>query len=100
MAMPARQKRLNHITVHTDVDAAADTGFKILIKYRTDDNCHDGDDDNWTTSVTANSTPRAVTAEIGVEFYLLQVRVDVDDDSGNNLDRKIEAITIDYSAGN
>jgi hypothetical protein len=99
MGLPARQKRLNHITVHTDVESDADTDFKIVVKYRIDDYTHRGDDDNWTTAVTANGTPRAVTAELGVEFYLLQVRVDVDDDSGSNLDRKIEAITIDYSAG-
>ena len=40
------------------------------------------------------------TAELGVEFSLLQVLVQIDDDSGSNLDRRIEAITIDYSAGN
>jgi hypothetical protein len=100
MGMPARKKRLNHITVHTDVDAAADTDFDVIIKYRTDDYCHDGDDDNWTTAVTSTATPRAATAELGVEFYILQVRVDIDDDCSPNVDRKIEAITIDYSAGN
>ena len=39
-------------------------------------------------------------SELGAEYYLLQVRVDIDDNSGNNLDRRIEAITIDYSQGN
>jgi hypothetical protein len=99
MGLPARSKRLNHITVHTTINSDADTDVKILVKYRTDDDVHTADDDNWTTAVTANNTPRAVTAELGVEFYLLQVRVDVDDDSGNNRDRYIQAITIDYSAG-
>jgi hypothetical protein len=97
--LPARQKRLNHITVHTDIESDSDTDFKIVVKYRTDDNTHRGTGDNWTTAVTANGTPRAVTAELGTEFYLLQIRADVDDDSGNNLDRKIEAITVDYSVG-
>ena len=99
LGLPARQKRLNHITVHTNVQSDADTDFKIIVKYRIDDYCHRGVDDNWTTAVTANGTPRAVTGELGVEFYILQIRIDVDDDSGNNCDRQIEAITIDYSAG-
>jgi hypothetical protein len=98
--LPARPKRLNHITAHTNVESDSDTDFKVVISYRTDDDTHRGLGEGWTVAVTANATPRAVTAELGVEFYLLQVLVQIDDDSGSNLDRRIEAITIDYSAGN
>jgi hypothetical protein len=80
---PGRQKRLEQLSV-TMNDAAA--SFNVIIKYRTDDNT------SWTTAVTtANSRIIRATA-LGVNFYTLQIRVDLDDDSGGNKDYRITAI--------
>ena len=88
MGSPARQKRLEQITVLLD-GAASD--FKVPIKYRTDDNT------SWTTAATANNTRRATATAIAQPFYTLQLRIDLDDDTGANQDIRIEAISVLYS---
>ncbi len=85
---PHKQKRLEAITV--DLDGKA-TNFNIIIKYRTDDTT------SWTTATTATNTRRAHIGSLGVSFYTLQVRVDLDDNSGNDYDIRINALTITYT---
>jgi hypothetical protein len=88
--LPGEQKRLNHITVLLD-RAASD--FKIVVKYRTDDNT------SWTTATTANNTTRAAATNLDVAFYTLQLRVDLDDDTGNDEDIRITTVSVTYTAG-
>ena len=89
MGHPGRQKRLLRLTVLLD-GAAAD--FDVIIKYRTDDTA------GWTTAVTSDDT-RRVTVDIttAVRFYTLQLRIDLDDDTGNDEDFRIEAVSVVYS---
>jgi hypothetical protein len=85
---PGRQKRLERLTVITDA-AAAD--FDVIIKYRTDDNA------SWTTAKTQDSTQIVSVGSLGVDFYTLQVRIELDDDTGNNEDIAIEALSVIYT---
>lgn len=80
---PGRQKRLEQLTVILD---SATTDFKTVIKYRTDDST------DWTTATTSNGTRIARATALGVSFYTLQLRIDLDDDSGLNCDHRIAAI--------
>jgi hypothetical protein len=91
MDSPGRLKRLETLTVLVDTAA---TDFKVLIKYRVNDTAA------WTTAVTGNNTHRVTAANLGVEFYRLQIRVDVDDDSGNDIDGAIEAVSVRYTIDN
>ena len=88
MGSPAKQKRLERITVLLD-NAHAD--FDVILKYRTNDNT------SWTTATTTSNTRRVTVGDLGVAFYILQVRVDINDDSGSNLDCRINAISVQYS---
>ena len=89
MGHPGRQKRLNRISVLLDGYA---TDFKVIIKYRTDDTA------GWTTLVTGNGEGR-VSADITTPttFYQLQLRIDLDDDTGNDEYIRIEAISVTYT---
>lgn len=87
MGSPGTLKRLERITALLDGKAS---DFKILLKYRTDDNT------DWTTATTGNNTRRAHIANLGIEFYQLQLRVDLDDDTGNDEDIRITALSVTY----
>jgi hypothetical protein len=89
MDHPGLQKRLSRITVLLD---GAATDFKVVIKYRTDDNT------TWTTATTGNNTRRAVASDIATHFYTLQLRIELDDDTGaGNQDIRILAVSVTYS---
>lgn len=89
MDRPGRQKRLLRLTVLLD-GAAAD--FDVIIKYRTDDTTA------WTTAVTSDDTRRAtVDIDTAVTFYTIQLRIDLDDDTGNDEDIRISAVSVVYS---
>jgi hypothetical protein len=88
MGQPGRPKRLEAITVQL-TDAATD--FDILIKYRIDDAT------SWTTAATDTNTMRATSGTIGSDFYTLQIRIDLDDDTSNNEDIRIESVSVLYS---
>jgi len=85
MGTPGQLKVLEQITCLLDARA---TDFKVLLKYRTDDNAA------WTTAVTANNTRRATVSNLSVEFYQLQLRIDLDDDSGGDQDIRINSISV------
>jgi len=89
MGYPGRKKRLEQITAILD-GAAAD--FKTVVKYRVDDV------GGWTTATTADNSRIARVAGLGVEFYLLQLRVELDDDTGNEEDIGLECVAVTYSA--
>jgi len=89
MDHPGFQKRLDRIVVLLN---GAATDFKIVIKYRTDDTS------SWTTTATANNTRRALADNLSTHFYTLQLRIELDDDTGaGNQDIRILAVSVIYS---
>jgi len=88
MGHPGRVKRLDRITVLLD-DNASD--FKVIIKYRTNDAT------SWTTATTANNTRRATIGDLGVAFYTLQLHIELDDDTGNDENINIQAVSVIYT---
>ena len=59
----------------------------------------DGSDvteDIRSAEVTANAR-HVIQKNIGADFYALQIRVDIDDNTGNNCDYRINAISVTYS---
>jgi hypothetical protein len=88
MAYPGRLKRLEQITVILDGE---DDDFDVIIKYRVDDAS------TWTTAGTVAGSRIAQALKIRADFYLLQVRIDLADGSGEDLDIGIEAINVTYS---
>ena len=96
--MPDLEKRgNNHPNSNNGVfmsmlDGAA-SSFQIKLYYRTEDTAA------WTQAgSTADNTQRAAAENLAVEFYQLQVKVELDDDTGNNEDIAIEKIAVTYSA--
>lgn len=87
MGHPNKVKRLERISALLDGRAS---DFKVLLKYRVDDTA------GWTTAATGNNTHRASVEDIGTEFYRIQLRVDLDDDSGGDQDIAIESISCLY----
>lgn len=89
MDHPGLQKRLDRIVVLLD---GAATDFKVVIKYRIDDAT------SWTTATTGNNTRRAVASDIATHFYTLQLRIELDDDTGvGDQDIRILAVSALYS---
>ena len=85
---PGRLKRLNRITALVS-DNYGDAYTDIRIK--TDD------DSSWTALATFQDNSNRIAVDSSIQFYTLQVRVDLDDDSETNLDYGIDAISIVYS---
>lgn len=91
MDHPGKEKRLNRITAILD---GAASSFKVLLKYRLDDNA------GWTTAVTADNTRRPVytfAGPLAPSFHVMQLRLDIDDDTGNNEDFRLQALSIVYT---
>lgn len=89
MGYPDRLKRLARITVLVD---NSEPFFYIRLEYRTDDNA------SWTFLGTHQNTRRAssdVTA--AVEFYTLQLKIQMTDNTGTNPDYRIEAVSVTYA---
>ncbi len=86
---PGKSKRLEIITVLLDDYAA---NYEISIYYRLDDAS------SWTKIVDSDDSSKIVQASsIGKDFTLLQVRTEIDDSTGNDLDIGIEALSVIYS---
>ena len=85
---PGRLKRLNRITVHLDT---ADPDLDVILKYRINDT------DAWTTAATCTDTRTAAADPKDIEFWRVQLRVDLDDDSGHSLDVGIDLLSILYA---
>lgn len=90
MGRPGREKRLERITVLLDDHAAS---FKPTIYYRVNDAT------TWTSAVAGSNSRRVSVGSLGVDFYTLQVKVLLDDDTGNNEDIRLEGISVLYSVG-
>jgi len=88
MGHPGEEKRLERLTVVLD-GAASD--FKVVVKYRVNDTT------SWTTATTGNNTRVVSVGSLGVEFYTLQIRVDLDDDTGGHEDVRITGISAIYT---
>ena len=58
------------------------------------------DETNWTLATTGNNTRRVSIDNLGVGFYTLQIRVDLDDDTqAQDQDTRILALSAIYSEG-
>jgi len=88
MGHPGTQKVLHRLTVLLD-EATAD--FKVVVKYRVNDAT------SWTTATTGNNTKRVTTDDMGVSFYTLEIRIDLDDDSGKDVAVRILGMSAVYS---
>lgn len=88
MDHPGLRKRLDALTVILD-GAGAD--FSVRLYYRVDD------ETAWTTATTAADTRIVRAADLATEFYLLQIRVEIDDDSATSQDIGIEALSAVYT---
>jgi hypothetical protein len=91
MSHPGTIKQLNRITVILDGEAS---NFDVILKYMTDD------DTAWTTAATKDDTRRAshsFTVATAVDFYILKLRIDLDDDTGSNRDFRIDAVSVNYT---
>jgi hypothetical protein len=88
MGEPGRIKRLERITV---LLSGSGTDFDVIVKYMADDAS------TWTTAVTADGSKRISAGDLAQDFYTLRVRVDLDDDTGNNRDIQILSVSILYS---
>ena len=67
------------------------TDFKVLVRYRKDD------ESSWTVATTGNNTQTVIIGGLDVDFYKLQVRVTLTDDTGYNQDIRISAINVTVS---
>jgi len=85
---PGRLKRLNRLAVTLDGKASS---FNVKLKYRVDG------DTSWTQVANTGNAVRVAADLAGVSFYRLQVRVELDDDTGANKDYAIESISVVYS---
>jgi hypothetical protein len=88
MDRPGKQKRLSQIAV---VLSEAVASFGCKIEYRTDDTAA------CTDAGTDTNTRRAVASGLSDTFYMLQLRITLDDDTGNNEDVRIDALSVLYS---
>lgn len=89
MGRPGLQKRLLRVTVLLD-GAVAD--FKVPVRYRIDDTAA------WTLATTGNNTQRvAIDITTAVTFYTLQLKIELDDDTGGDEDIRVGAVSVVYS---
>jgi hypothetical protein len=90
MMQPGRKKQLHSITAHL---SRSITDFFVKLYYKIDDA------QSWTQAGTSQEeTIRPTAEDLDQEFYLLQVKVEIDDDTGDNEDIAIEKISASYSA--
>jgi hypothetical protein len=90
MGHPARQKRLEKITVVLSDKAAS---FQTVVKYRKED------ETSWSTIDTQANTTLFAKGDQGIHFYLIQFQITLDDNTGNDEDIRIDAISAIYSLG-
>ncbi len=88
MGRPGKEKRLSRIVVFLSANVAS---FACKIEYRVNDTAA------WTTGGTSTNTQRAIVDSLSTSFYALQLKITLDDDSGNNEDIRIEGLSVIYS---
>jgi hypothetical protein len=90
MGQPGRKKQLHSITAHLSGQAAS---FFVKLYYKIDDAAA------WTQAgTTQDETIRPTADDLDQEFYLLQIKVEIDDNTGTHQDITIDKITVTYSA--
>lgn len=88
MGHPNREKRLEHVTVFMNNAIAS---FGLDVSYRKDEEA------SFTEIITDSANIHRINAEDqGIEFYRIQIKVAIDDNTGNNMDYGIEALALDY----
>ena len=88
MDHPGREKLLHRITLMLDDSLAS---FQAIVKYRVNDAT------SWTSAKTTAASRRIVTADLNTSFYNLQIRAEIDDNTGNNKDYRIAALSALYT---
>jgi hypothetical protein len=89
MGRPTTQKHLSHLAA---IVSDAKASFKVKIEYRTESG-------SWTEAVETANARHVVKQNLGVDFYLLQLRVTFTDNSGNDEDVALQSIAATYSYG-
>ena len=89
MGRPTVQKHLLNLSAVVS-DAVAD--FYTKIEYRTESG-------SWTQAANTANARHIVATDLGVDFYLLQIRVTLDDNTGNDEEIELESIAATYSYG-
>ena len=89
MGRPGVQKHLLSVAAVVS-DAVED--FNVKLEYRTESG-------SWTTAANTDDARHIIGEDLGVDFYLLQLRVTLDDDTGDNEDIALESLGATYSYG-
>jgi hypothetical protein len=90
MGRPTQEKHLVDLAAVVSDDQA---DFKVKIEYRIQS------DAAWTQAVETANSRHVIAEDLGVDFYLLQLRVTFDDDSGSHHDIELESIAATYVTG-
>ena len=90
MSHPARSKRLEKIFITLSDKAAS---FQTVVKYRKND------ETSWTTIDTQANTTMFTKSDLGIHYYKIQFQITLDDNTGNNEDIRIDAISAIYTLG-
>jgi hypothetical protein len=89
MGQPGRLKTLHSITALLDGQAE---DFFVKLYYRVDDAT------SWTQAgSTQDETIMPSAEDLDVEFYIIQIKVELDDDTGDDEDIALEKISVLYS---
>jgi hypothetical protein len=89
MNHPASKKHLSRLAcvVSDDVE-----DFNVKIEYRTEGG-------SWTQAVQEDNARHVDAGNLGVEFYMLQIRITFTDGTGNYEDISLESLAATYSYG-
>jgi len=89
MGRPTVQKHLSHLVAVVS-DAQAD--FKVKLEYRTESG-------SWTQAVETDDARHVIAENLGVDFYLLQIRITFTNDTETDPDITLESLSATYSYG-
>jgi len=89
MGHPTAQKHLVRLAA---IVSDAVSSFNVKIEYRTEGG-------SWTEAVEEDNARHVDAGDIGVDFYLLQIRVTFTDSTGNDQDVRLESLAATYSYG-
>jgi hypothetical protein len=87
MDRPTEQKHLSHLAA---IVSAAQSSLSVKLEYRTESG-------SWTEAAETSNARHIVAQNLGVDFYLLQLRVTFTDTG--NVDVDLESIAATYSYG-
>ena len=86
---PITQKHLVNLSA---VISSPIADFNVKLEYRTESG-------SWTQAANTANARHVLATDLDVDFYLLQIRVTLDDDTGANQDVALHSIGVAYSYG-